>query len=97
MSADLLSGTSNGSPAPSMPSARTFEQNLNPAFAWIVRPNFSSDASGGSANPGGRHDSSVHLGSCGLPFNDGPFGTASAAFAKTHGSVPWASQRRKFA
>ena len=40
MSADLLLGTSDGSPVPSMPSARTFEQNLNPAFAFarIVSP-----------------------------------------------------------
>jgi hypothetical protein len=50
MSTDLLLGTSDGSPVPSMPSARTFEQDLNPAFAFarIVRPNFPSDASGGS-------------------------------------------------
>ena len=34
MSADLLSGASDGSPAPSIPSARTFDQDLNPAIAF---------------------------------------------------------------
>ena len=62
MSPSLLSGASDGSPVPSMPSARSFEQNLNPAFAFgrIVRPNFSSDALRAPR-------------SCGFPFNDGPW------------------------